>query len=256
MDDKVLLPFKEDDFGNDQRFKVNMGHARLAESVPKLPDGSFSAVINVEVYGMPDTSDPELAGKSFMLMEDDRPISDHFTRGSRRLCGNVTSMTPGIAYVQSYRTLGWLNNVLRVSSAGGPMGYDEFNQRLKGILHLDAAPSPLSASDTSFRVICHVWIDWDSKEPIDPQQVIRRTDAMIDRDDILQVVVTNNEYQNFPVMPNAYNVIAVGRVVNESSVGPTLLDGPGRAKPDILAPLHTTSQATPSVSSAVVLLLE
>jgi hypothetical protein len=159
-------------------------------------------------------------------------------------------MTPELTRVQCHTTISWLRNVLRHESPEGPIPFDELSARLR-----EAAPD-----NVRFRVVTHSWTNWHVIDPqivADPVQLIRRTDAMIDRDDVLQVMATANESKNFlPVIANCYNGIAVGRVSKESALGPTRLDVPGRGKPDILAPLHTTSQATPTVSSAVVLLLE
>jgi hypothetical protein len=188
--------------------------------------------MQVELMGVPDANDPEFAGKNVELADPPRPASDaeaHATRALRRVCGNVTSILPAVAHTRSYKGARWYREVLCMGSNSGPV----------------------SLADTNFRVVTHSWLGLGQ----DPQQANRRTDAMIDRDGILQVYAAPNAPE-LSAVANSYNTIIVGRVVDASSVGPTFLDTKGRCKPDILAPLHTTSQATPCVASTVVLLAE
>jgi len=221
------------DPGNDARFQEHIGYRRLASGPNRLPNGSLSSVIDVDQLGMPDVGNPEFAGKEIVLSDAPSARAEanaHATRSLQRLCGNATSIVPGVRRARSYTAGTWLREVLRVDSDAGPVSF----------------------AGGDLRVVSHSWIVVDGG----PLQAIRRTDAMIDRDDVLQVYAAANALDSFPVMANCYNAVVVGRVVDASSVGPTRLDTPGRCKPDILAPLHSTSQATPCVASAVVLLAE
>jgi hypothetical protein len=55
---------------------------------------------------------------------------------------------------------------------------------------------------------------------------------------------------------SGYNSIAVGLTNGNSSSGPTVADGAGRSKPDLVAPLGVTSFATPVVSAGAALLVQ
>ena len=55
---------------------------------------------------------------------------------------------------------------------------------------------------------------------------------------------------------SGYNSIAVGLTNGNSSIGPTVADGAGRSKPDLVAPLGVTSFATPVVSAGAALLVQ
>jgi hypothetical protein len=91
----------------------------------------------------------------------------------------------------------------------------------------------------------------------DAVNLLRRFDHVADRDDVTMVVgVANNSAAALPqLMGQAYNVISVGRQDGNHSDGPTTLYGPGRVKPEIVAPGGTqTSFTTAMVSSAAALL--
>src|SRR5690606_36630681 len=87
---------------------------------------------------------------------------------------------------------------------------------------------------------------------------LRRFDFLINRDNITAVVgVANGSGTALPnLMAHAYNAIAVGRSDGNHSACLTTLEsyGPGRTKPDIVAPQSTSSQATSTVSSAATML--
>ena len=55
---------------------------------------------------------------------------------------------------------------------------------------------------------------------------------------------------------SGYNSIAVGLSNGNSSFGPTIAEGAGRSKPDLVVPLDLTSFATPVVSASAALLVE
>jgi len=154
----------------------------------------------------------------------------HANRSMRRLCGNHRSIVPGVSRARAHNVHRWLYDVLRADSPDGPASF----------------------AGSNVRVVSHSWLCVEG----DPRQAIRRTDAVIDRDGLLQVFAAANAWDEFPVMANCHNAVIVGRVADVSSLGPTLLDTRGRCKPDILAPLHSTSQATPCVAAAAVLLAE
>lgn len=105
------------------------------------------------------------------------------------------------------------------------------------------------------RVLNNSWIGPDS--PAAPN-VLRRLDYLADTADKLFVVGVNNGSGSAvpALLASAYNVIAVGQYDGASSGGYTTIEGPGRCKPDIVAPGALTSYCTPVVTAAVAGLLE
>ncbi len=91
-------------------------------------------------------------------------------------------------------------------------------------------------------------------------EVLRRLDHSVVRDDFLCVVALGNDPDEAipPLMASAYNVLSVGCASGVHSRGVTRgdLDGPGRGKPDLVAPLSATSFATPVISSAAAFLCQ
>jgi hypothetical protein len=87
-------------------------------------------------------------------------------------------------------------------------------------------------------------------------EAIRRLDLVIKRDDILEVSsVDNGSGSAYPkLLATAYNGVAVG-ILAGSSGGPITFDSRGpRAKPDIVVPVNTTSEAAGTVSGAAALI--
>ena len=87
---------------------------------------------------------------------------------------------------------------------------------------------------------------------------VQRFDYVINRDNTVMVVATNNGSGSATpaMLAPSMNAITVGRTDGNHARGPTLAYGPGRLKPDIVAPASSTSGATPLVSSAAALLRE
>jgi hypothetical protein len=111
------------------------------------------------------------------------------------------------------------------------------------------------------RVHNHSWIADAPTGDAEITEIVRRYDLAIRRDNLLAVGGVNNNTGAVPALTaGAYNGIAVGRSDGGSSVGPTVFNeaggvGAGRSKPDIVAPLGTTSEATPLVAASAVLLV-
>ncbi len=104
----------------------------------------------------------------------------------------------------------------------------------------------------------HSWIsEGGSGSAFGDNDVLRRFDFAIVRDGFLAVTGVNNGASTVPsLMASAYNNLAVGLSSGSHSTGgvPSFLNGPGRQKPEITAPLDFTSFSTALVSSAAVLL--
>ena len=101
-------------------------------------------------------------------------------------------------------------------------------------------------------VFSHSWVAFDGATAV---PILRRLDAVIDRDDVIHVVGVNNG-RDTPVPPTlagAYNAIAVGVDTGASSGGGTTAEVDGRSKPDLVAPGGLTSWATPAVAGVAAL---
>jgi autotransporter-associated beta strand protein len=91
---------------------------------------------------------------------------------------------------------------------------------------------------------------------------LRRFDWLIDQSNLVAVVGVNNGSSTIPaLMASGYNSIAVGLSNGQSSSGTVGsgepgLDGQGRSKPDIVAPIFATSYATPMVAAEAATLVQ
>jgi hypothetical protein len=219
-----------------QAYKSEVGYTDLiAEKGAGLEDGTGIVVMQPEGDSggnyLPDATNSEFSGKSFTDGTGSSSGSNsHATTVGINFYGNTSSMTPGIDNITGYDALDYLVRVLGFSSGGDPLtqGYDVGNHSYTG--------SGLSMDAT---------IDFG-----------RRFDYVINRDNTLMVVAAQNGANN-PTpdfFATSYNAITVGVTDGDHSRGPTDKYGPGRIKPDIVAPSLETSFATPIVGSAAALL--
>jgi len=90
------------------------------------------------------------------------------------------------------------------------------------------------------------------------QDLLRRLDWVVSRDDVIVVVGLNNGPQQQPLLGYGFNTIAVGRRDGDHAAGdvPSSWDGAGRQRPDITGPLYTTSETTATISAAVAMLVQ
>ena len=141
-------------------------------------------------------------------------------------------LAPGITQVQCFETSAWLGD---------------------GFLHAFDDRPPAIASPV--RLFTCSWISHDRHLALD---VLARVDQVIDQQGIVVVAGVNNGRSTRipPILAGGWNVIAVGRDDGDSSHGPTQSPGPGRSKPDLVAPGGLTSFATPAVASLVARLME
>lgn len=146
--------------------------------------------------------------------------------------GNTSSQAGAANEVTIYEANDWLNNVLNLTNGRDPL----------------AQP---------FRVQNFSWIGSLSSDSQN-RKALRRFDYVIDSDDVTAVVGLDNNTNPLPdLLGQSYNAIAVGRTDGTHSTGPTQsFYGPGRTKPDLVAPRATTSSATAMTSSAATLLHE
>jgi len=165
-------------------------------------------------------------------------VSAHATTVGRFFYGDL-SIAPAIPQVNAYR----------VNDPGSPGDWLG-----AGYLRTGTSLPPLVESA---RVQNHSYIGTDP--PSDPTaiEIIRRLDFAVARDNFVAVVGVNNGAGSIPVIQaSSYNSIAVGLSNGNSSSGPTIADGVGRSKPDLVAPLDVTSTATPVVAASASLLVQ
>jgi hypothetical protein len=181
---------------------------------------------------LPDPSDPQFVGKTILQKSAGTGISGHATVVGQHYFGLSTSIAPGIDTILVWEASGWLG---------------------LGFLNGTGATPPKLAE---FKIINHSWIGAGA----DPQKSLRKLDFAIDDQQFLALVGVNNGIGplDYPLLSHGFNLIAVGRSDGQHHAGPTGLgvDGPGRHKPEIVAPAGATSFSTPLASGAAALLVE
>lgn len=206
-----------------------------------MPTGSGISVSQVEALEGGVNYRPESAifpDKAFQFPSGgSTTASGHATTVGRYFYG-PDSLAPEIGravdskVVTSYEVGHFLNNALNVGSA-----------------------SQLPAVEAN-DVQNHSWIGTTDNAATD-QQVLRRMDFQIQRDDFVAVFGLNNG-SGTPVpnlMAGAYNGITVGLSNGNHSSGATMIEG-ARTRPDLVVPTSATSWAAPTVSGAAALVIE
>ena len=179
-------------------------------------------------------------GLTFSVKSLPGTFSSHAQTVGSHMAGNLTdpalgsaSMAPGVTQLDCYYA-------------------DTFDDDLLAPLPLKRAPS----TETS-QVQNHSYIGYASEATAATyNDWLRRLDFSIARDRYLSVAGVNNGGSTPDLNAAAYNILSVGLSNGNHSTGPTsaFCDGPGRLKPEIVAPLFATSWATGYVSSAGALL--
>jgi len=204
------------------------------------PTGASIGAAQVEVldgggYG-PNQNDPELVGMTYFPMSGPPGGGQHATAVAYYYYGKSVSCAPGVTQAWLYEAENWiLGAYLRVTfgSASPPL-----------------VPPPL------VRLFNNSWV---ASAGTFNNESLRRADFAIRRDNTLHFNGMNNGGgQYVPLMAASFNGVSVGRADGVHVFGPTPAgtDGPGRQKPDMVAPLSFTSFATPLVSGAATLLLD
>ncbi len=214
--------------------------ARLGAATPT---GAGVGVLQVEApenangsYA-PNATLAEFAGKNFTLYSGSVAASGHATEVARNLFGNTLSVAPGVSDIHCWNVNGWIgNSYLKVGGTTVP-----------------AFPP------AGVRVMNHSWIGSFGSTTND-NNGLRRVDFLANRDNLFLAVGVNNGAGSAgqPLLAYAYNAVAVGLANGNHSNSPTPagIDGPGRRKPDIVAPGAFTSYATPVVGAAAALLID
>jgi hypothetical protein len=224
-----------------------------AELGAAMPTGAGVGMSQVEAGNVEDSYMPHAgsgtfagtglwAGKTFTARNGATGVSDHAIHVGLQLYGTNTdpdvhraSMAPGVADVDGYNANNWDDFFLAPGGAAPIVEIREVQNH--GWIHEASTGTATTVRD-----------------------LLRRQDFSIDRDNYVCCVGLSNDVQ--AAIPDlfaaGYNIISVGLTSGEHSRGTTTsdMDGPGRRKPEIVAPLDFTSFSTAYTSSAAALLRE
>ena len=249
-------------------YKSDIGYTELETLLgASMPTGANVKVTQVEASSVdvnddaypiyaPDTTNnnPQFAGKTFDFPGTaSTSSSDHATGVGGLFYGNdsiapdigknITSPPSNINKITSYEANAWLNSIAS-----------------------NTAIPPANGS----RIANHSWVGGSSNDsPTVIGSILRKVDRQVERNEFIQVVGMNNRPIDSPpsyspLLGSAFNVIAVGRTDSEHDYGYDVVDDAvrspyrvaGRTRPDLVAPMTSTSAATPIVSAAAALLVE
>jgi hypothetical protein len=186
----------------------------------------------------PNIRDPEFRWKDFEFEGIPATVSPHATRIGKLIYGNSSGIAPKVEDVYAFSDKTFVGT-----------------SSVKGLLNPGQGRKP---GKLDVDVLNNSWIGTFNNHQKDVV-ALRRLDYAIWRDDVVVVNSASNTdslSSPFPtLMASSYNGITVGRTAG-GRVGPTTVDGGvGRAKPDLVAPMGTTSDAAAVVSGAAALLL-
>lgn len=222
-----------------------IGYNELFEELgDDLPTGRGITVTQVEAAEESGAFAPDLESDAFhglrMFVAGNRsaPASEHATNVGRLLYASEIGLASGVDQVTVFRSDHWLLD--------GSLGVASPNRRAPHILAGD--------------VQCHAWVGrlTDSQPRSVAVDAIRRFDFVVERDGITAVVSIDNGSDNSvpDLLAHSHNAIVVGRIDAEHSNGETFFEGAGRAKPDLVGPLESTSLNVSIVSALAAMLLE
>jgi hypothetical protein len=210
--------------------------ARLASD--ELPTGAGVVVGQVEAPAggafVLDRADREFRGKAIANKSGlSRGPSTHATLVAQYLVGLHSSLSPGIERVDAFEANHWLGAGLLGGSGA-------------------ALPTLVDA-----KVFCNSWIGEAGEAS---NAYLRKLDFAIETQGLIVCAGVNNGRGPLDValLSHGFNTLTVGRSDGSHRAGTTSLgvDGPGRMKPDLVAPAGATSFSTPLVSGAAALLVE
>lgn len=260
-----------------QTWKEDIGYNRLvAEKALRgesLENGSGVTVLQPEapiVRNLFDDSDPpEKIGEEYIYMPhaegagtgaaftgitftngtndgQTNEIRGHAAGVGNTLYGRTNSIAPGITEVTGADANDYLDRYTGFRNRNAPIAqdFDISNHSYIGNISID--DDTLNDAQRA---------ELERLQTIDLNQ---RHDFIINRDNTVAVAGANNGSGNSTpdIWAPSYNGITVGRSNGGHSRGETEHYGPGRFKPDIVAPTGTTSNATPIVSGAAAILIE
>ena len=217
-------------------WRDDVGYTRLLQThASGVPNSLAAGVTQTEAPDangnnyLPDPADSRFAGKTISNKSGGSGTSGHATGVGANFYGIGASLIPGTTVIDVYDANFWLALI----------PYAE-NRRVQN----------------------HSWIVSQLSSGSDPETVVHaynaRVDHLADQSGVVCVVGANNGYSTtLPyLLAQGYNLVSVGLTNGQHSAGFTAYDGPGRIKPDLVAPDSLTSFATPQVSSAAGLLAQ
>lgn len=207
------------------------------------PDGTGVIAAEVEPldengHYRPKTQSPIYDGKTFHLMSGNTGSwSWHANQvGVRQF--SLDSMAPGVGEIYLWEANDWLIggylNVLQGSSVPPA-----------------DLPAPIKQINCS-------WIGTFGSSATDTE-ALRRADYAMVRDDVIMTCgIANAGGVNSPLLTYMFNGLCVGirDGLHVPAITPSGLDGPGRLKPDLVAPAQFSSFATPMVGATASVLVD
>ncbi len=215
-----------------------------------IPNGAGIRIGQVEasvdgtnplVYG-PDQSASEFSGKAFFAQSGVPAVSWHANTVAQYMYSNVGSIAPGVNQLYLWEVNSFLTGTLKYGQG--------------------STVAPALPVSTALKIYNHSWIGGfsGSTPTAADNEVLRRADFAMNRDDTLYAVGMNNgaTAPTYPMMAMGFHGLSVGRMDGDHSHGdvPAGADGVGRMKPDIVAPANATSWSTAVVSSVAALLFQ
>jgi hypothetical protein len=225
-----------------QTFQDDVGWAALQALLGSgTPTGTGVTVTQIEAslvaYGQsgyplyaPDLTNPAFAGKSFYFPGTASTAASSHATGVGVIYYGSASMAYGVTQIVSYEADAWLQ---------------------------DNAVDTVSPPYLGARIANDSWVG-ASDTPADSSVLLRVADRLVADEALMQVVAMPYSSGN-PLLAGGFNVIAVGETAATNFLGSDALDSlyvAGRARPDLVAPLSTTSDATPLVAAAAAMLVE
>lgn len=233
----------------------DIGYTRLqARLGALLPQGAGISVSHVEpsvseetaAYAASSEASPaggNFAGKTFVFVSGPSDVSWHAAAVGETFYGvNGASAAPlagtGGAHIRAVEANDWLGSAS---------------------LHANLSSNTLPETEPH-PVANHSWIGLvpTHLQAAEANDTLRRLDFQIQRDDYVAMAGVNNGAETAvpELLASSYNALSVGLTNGSHSTGATSgnVDGSGRVKPEIVAPLARTSYATGLASSCAALL--
>ena len=209
--------------------------------IENLPTGIDVIIAQVEAPNgngnlYPNQGHAEFVGKMFTEMSAASGGSGHATNVGKNFYGLLTSVAPGINDIYLWEAGHWLTSGFINASAH------------------DTTP-PLAVPE-GLKLFSHSWIT--SGGNAFDNIVLRRVDFVAIRDDLLMMVGVNNGGASVPLLSHNYNGLSIGLMDGGHTSDSTGsgIDGPGRQKPNIVAPGSATSWSTPVLGAAAAMMIE
>ena len=229
-----------------------IGYTQLQNEVgDSLPDGASVDAALIETGGnyLPNLNNSFLSGKSINnITNTSNGVSGHSTGSAVQLFGSG-GVSPGVDDVDVYSADDWINNRIGFFQTSDPVAQG-FDVTSHSYISPNPNGGPSDPDDTvtlSGELTTAAFTD-----------LLTRVDFVNARDNTSMFVGSSNGNSNtLPyAMTPAYNAVSVGRTDGNHGAGFTEFYGSGRIKVDIVAPLGSTSAATPVVAAAGALLID